>query len=147
MRPDTYDTIIDTSKELSKYGGWFCLSLIIYGVVTGIIYLIVVQGFDIPIPIMFFNIAPLILSFLTTMFIFMIKKTKERFGVTGWRNFWMAFGHPLCIDGGGTMKKKKIDGWLDENIPRLYRIVPKGDNITVVFRHKEDAMACKLRWS
>ena len=132
--------------ELSKYGGWFCLSFFIFGMVSLIIYLILVQGFDISIPGVLFTIFALLMSFLSTMFMFMIRKAKERFGTTNWRDFWMAFGYPFCIYGGYN-KRDSIDEWLDENIPRLYRIITRGSDLTVIFKHKEDAMAFKLRWA
>ncbi len=146
MRPQTYDTIIDTAAELSKYSGWFCLALGLIGLLMAVVYLILVQGFDFPIPVMFFTISTVLISFFGTIFIFMMVKAKKRFGVDKWRDFWMAFGHPYRIDGGYN-KRERIDEWLDENIPRLYRVITKDSDILIVFRHKEDAMACKLRWS
>lgn len=145
MRPDTYDIIVDTAKELSKYSGWLCLALTLYGLLFLIIYLILVQGFNWSIPIMIFTILTIVLSLLTIMFMFMVRTAKKRFDISQWRDFWMAFGHSYIIENYSN--KKAVKDWLEENIPRLYRVVSTGRGLTIVFRNKEDAMACKLRWS
>lgn len=149
MRPSTYDTIIDTTKELCGYGGWFLLTALMSGFILSVIYLIIVEGFEINVSIMLFIIIDLTISSLIIMFVFMVKKAHQRFKVDQWRDCWMAFGHPVRIPFKHSTEEKLII-WLDENTPRLYRIIAKNvrDNTaTVVFRHKTDAMACKLKWT
>ncbi len=151
MKPDTYDTIINTTKELCGYGGWFLLVASLGACILAIVYLTAVEGFDIPLSITYLVIIDLVISFLIIIFVFMIKKTQERFDVKNWRDFWMAFGYPVEILFDG-ITEKEIKNWLDENTPRLYRILERNSSSrlnmrTVVFRHKRDAMACKLKWS
>ncbi len=149
MKPDTYDTIIDTTKELCGYGGWFLLIASLGACILAIVYLITVEWLEFPLSIMFFTIIDLVVSFLIIIFVFMVKKTDERFNVTTWRDFWMAFGHSIVLSFD-DITEEEIKNWLDENTPRLYRILEKNgrSNIrTLVFRHKRDAMACKLKWS
>ena len=85
----------------------------------------------------------------------MVKKTKERFSVKQWRDFWMAFGHAIEIsisdDKSTREMERELKGWLDENTPRLYRIMIRDnrfqdEKIKIVFRHRTDAVACKLKW-
>lgn len=149
MKPDTYDTIIDTIKELCGYSGWFLLSVLITGCVLAIVFLIFYQGLDVQIPIMYLTIIDLVISSLIISFAFMIRKTKERFGIVQWRDFWMAFAHPIEIPVEYN-QRPELKNWLDENTPRLYRIIDAkhhNRNTTIVFRHKTDAMACKLKWT
>lgn len=151
MKPDTYDTIIDTTKELCSYSGWFLLTAFVGAFVLAIVYLITVEWLKFQLSIMFFIIIDLVVSFLIIIFVFMVKKTHERFGVKYWRDFWMAFGHPINIPFDNQEEtEQEIKKWIDENTPRLYRILEKNfrdSTIKIVFRHKRDAMACKLKWS
>lgn len=148
MRPDTYDTIIDTIKELCSYSGWFLLSVLITGCILAIVFLIFYQGLDFEIPIMYLTIVDLVISSLIIAFAFMVQKAKVRFGVEQWRDFWMAFAHPIEIPLEHN-QRTELKKWLDENTPRLYRIINgthHNRNTKIVFRHKTDAMACKLKW-
>lgn len=149
MSPDTYDTIIDTTKELCSYSGWFLLTAFMGACVLAIVYLIAVEWLKFPLSIMFFTIIDLVVSFLIIIFMFMVKKTAERFNVKDWRDYWMAFGHEIKITLEDS-NNKKLKEWLDENTPRLYRILDNHssyDNTRrIVFKHKKDAVACKLRW-
>lgn len=149
MRPDTYDTIIDTTKELCSYSGWFLLTVFITGFVLAIVYLIFDLGLGFKVSIMYLIIFDLVISSLITSFAFMVQKTKERFNVEQWRDFWMAFAHPVNIPFGNDNQQAELKNWLDENIPRLYRVVDENRHTRttkIVFRHKTDAMACKLKW-
>lgn len=151
MRPNTYDIIIDTTKELCGYSGWFLLTAFIGACVLAIVYLITVEWLKFQLSIMFFIIIDLVVSFLIIIFMFMVKKTQERFDVKKWRDFWMAFGYPISIPFDHREEtEQEIKKWIDENTPRLYRIVDRNhrnNTITLVFKHKRDAMACKLKWS
>lgn len=156
MKPDTYDTIIDTTKELCSYSGWFLLVVFIIGFVLAIVYIIFDQALGFDVSIMYLTIADLVISSLIISFAFMIRKAKVRFGVERWRDFWMAFAHPIEIsisdDNKSTEEmKQELKRWLDENTPRLYRITTRDnrfrdEKIKIVFRHRTDAVACKLKW-
>ena len=151
MKPDTYDTIIDTTKELFGYRGWLLLAACVVGVALAIVWWVVFEFLEIELSIMMLSIIDLTISFLIIIFVFMVKKTEERFSVTQWRDFWMAFGHPISIPFDNQEEtEQEIKKWIDENTPRLYRIVERNrrnSTIRIVFRHKRDAMACKLKWS
>lgn len=155
MKPDTYDTIIDTTKEFFGYSGWLLLAICIVGCALAFGYWITLEFLEIKLSIIILSIADLIISFLIIIFVFMIKKTHERFSVTQWRDFWMAFGHVIEIsisdDKSTKEMEQELKRWLDENTPRLYRIMTRDnrfrdDKIKIVFRHRTDAVACKLKW-
>lgn len=149
MKPDTYDTIIDTIKELCSYSGWFLLTVFVTGLVFAIVYLIFDRALGFEVSIMYLIIADLVISSLIISFAFMIRKAKVRFSVKRWRDFWMAFAHPIEIPLEYD-QRTELKNWLDENTPRLYRIIEGNHHhrtTTIVFRHKTDAMACKLQWS
>jgi len=155
MKPDTYDTIIDTTKELFGYSGWLLLAACVVGVALAIVWWVVFQFLEIELSIMMLSIIDLTISSLIITFAFMVKKTQERFSVTQWRDFWMAFGHAIEIsisdDKSTEEMKQELKRWLDENTPRLYRIITRDnrfrdEKIKIVFRHRTDAVACKLKW-
>lgn len=155
MKPDTYDTIIDTTKELFGYSGWLLLVTCVVGAVLAFVYWIVIEFFEIELSIMMLSIINLTISLLIITFAFMVKKTYERFNVTQWRDFWMAFGHAVDLsisdDKSTKEMERELKRWLDENTPRLYRIMIRDnrfrdDKIKIVFRHRTDAVACKLKW-
>jgi len=155
MKPDTYDTIIDTTKELFGYSGWLLLATCIVGVALALVWWVVFEFLEIELSIMMLSIVDLTISFLIITFAFMVKKTKERFSVKQWRDFWMAFGHAIEIsisnDKSTKEMERELKGWLDENTPRLYRIMIRDnrfqdEKIKIVFRHRTDAVACKLKW-
>lgn len=155
MKPDTYDTIIDTTKELFGYSGWLVLASCVVGVALAIVWWVVFEFLEIELSIMMLSIIDLTISSLIITFAFMIKKTHERFSVTQWRDFWMAFGHAIEISISDDKSIKEVEQelkrWLDENTPRLYRIITRNnrfrdDKIKIVFRHRTDAVACKLKW-
>ncbi len=155
MKPDTYDTIIDTTKELFGYSGWLLLAVCLVGCVLALVYWLVMMFLEIELSIMMLSIINLIISFLIITFVFMIAKAQKRFNIKQWRNYWMAFGHVIEItisdDTSTTEMEQELKRWLDENTPRLYRIMTRGkrfqdDKIKIVFRHRTDAVACKLKW-
>jgi len=145
MRPDTYDTLIDSSIELSKYSGWFLLSLIIGGMFLSLVALALIGGFDIQVYIPFLYVLDFVLSFTLIILMFMIKKARLRFDVKRWRDCWMAFGHPVKLHNAHD-KQNEIDTWIYENIPRLHRRIKYDGSLIVIFKNKSDAMAFKLRW-
>ncbi|KKL68001.1 hypothetical protein LCGC14_2129300 [marine sediment metagenome] len=147
MKPDTYDVIIDTAKELCGYSGWLLLVVGVFGMILALIYIILVHGLDFQLSIMYLTIIDLGISIVFVGFMFMIRKTKERFDVEQWRDYWMAFAYPVVMPIEHN-QQTELKNWLDENIPRLYRIIDTEGHYrtTVVFRHKTDAMACKLKW-
>jgi len=155
MKPDTYDTIIDTTKELFGYSGWLLLATCLVGLALGLVYWTVIEFLEIELSIIMLSVIDLIISSLIISFAFMVKKTHERFNVTQWRDFWMAFGHAIEISISEDKSTKEMEHelkrWLDENTPRLYRIMTRDnrfrDNkIKIVFKHRTDAVACKLKW-
>ena len=155
MKPDTYDTIIDTTKELFGYSGWLLLAMLVVGCVLALGWWIVLEFLEIELSIMMLSITDLIISLLIIAFVFMISKAHERFSVERWRDYWMAFGHPIEIiipdDKTVDNTKRELKIWCDEDISRLYRIVNHSDRyrnnkIKLVFKHRTDAVACKLKW-
>jgi len=155
MKPDTYDTIIDTTKELFGYSGWLLLAILLVGCVLAFGYWIFLDFLEIQLSIMILSIADSIISFLIITFMFMITKAQERFSVKRWRDYWMAFGHPIeiSVPDDKTIEdaERELKRWCDENTPRLYRIIDKNDRyrnnkIKLVFKHRTDAVACKLKW-
>lgn len=155
MKPDTYDTIIDTTKELFGYSGWLVLAFFIVGCVLAFGYWIVLDFLEIELSIMMLSIADLIISLLIIAFVFMISKAQTRFNIEKWRDYWMAFGHPIEItipdNKAVEDAERELKIWCDEDISRLYRIVNHSDRyrnnkIKLVFKHRTDAVACKLKW-
>jgi len=156
MKPDTYDTIIDTTKELFGYSGWLILAFFVVGCALAFGYWMTFEFLEIELSIMMLSIVDLIISLLIIAFVFMISKAQDRFKIKQWRDYWMAFGHPIEIlvpkgeTVGDTHRELKI--WCDENTPRLYRVTATSDRyqdnvIKLVFKHRTDAVACKLKWS
>lgn len=149
MRPDIYDTIIDTIREFCGYGVWYGLSVAITGIVLGVIYIIIVEWFDVPISVIYFVIIDVVISFFITVFMYMMEKASERFNTRKWRDFWMAFGHPVVITFVKD-QRYELNQWLNNNVPRLYRTILVDihkKKLTIVFKNRKDAVACKLRWS
>lgn len=156
MKPDTYDTIIDTTKELFGYTGWLLLASLLVGCALAFGYWIFLDFLEIELSIMILSIADLIISFLIIVFMFMISKAQDRFKIKQWRDYWMAFGHliEITVPDGKTVEntERELKIWCDEDISRLYRIISISDsyrdnNIKLVFKHRTDAVACKLKWS
>ncbi|KKM75130.1 hypothetical protein LCGC14_1393310 [marine sediment metagenome] len=155
MKPDTYDTIIDTTKELFGYSGWLVLAFCLVGCVLAFGYWILLDFIEIELSIIMLSIADLIISLLIIAFVFMISKAQDRFSIKQWRDYWMAFGHQIQLsipeDKPVEDAVQELKIWCDENTPRLYRITDTSDRyrnskITLVFKHRTDAVACKLKW-
>ena len=147
MRQENYDTWMDRAGiGAGLILVWLLGSAIMFGVLS-----LIMAGLNALIGINFSPPTLVIISIISgvpiSTFVLLFAKASNKYHITYFRDFWMAFGHAVILKPKDDYYDQvdEMEEWCNQNCNHLFG--NSNNTRTWVFLSKEDAMAFKLKWS